>query len=182
MLFLNSHESFSDKHNLPASTDTSIWNEYDYVLQHIQRWGDLVGTDSSSAGEATINRAAQLMNGYVVCPYITKHRYSLRLRLVYVITRRCQAQLATIFLENLVGNENHPGHQKAAYGEAADIIKDIDELWEEVVPVADMSISAQFLRPIFTLYKDWESSKNSRMDIVITYVTSPFTYLSKISS
>ncbi|KAJ3564738.1 hypothetical protein NPX13_g7741 [Xylaria arbuscula] len=154
ILFLNSHESFSDKHNVPPSTDASVWNEYDYVLQHIQRWGDLVDIDSSNVGEATINRAAQLVNG-----------------LVYVITRRCQAQLATVFHENLTHSTSHSGHQKAAFGEAADIIRDIDELWEEVAPVADMSISAQFLRPIFTLYNDWESSKNSRTDIVTTYAS-----------
>ncbi|KAI0528031.1 hypothetical protein F5B22DRAFT_16465 [Xylaria bambusicola] len=154
ILLLNSHNPSSDKHNLPALTDTSFWNEYDYMLQNIQRWRDLVGTDSSKAGEATINRAAQLTNG-----------------LVYVITRRCETQLATVFYENLISSLRQPGEKKIEHDDAADIIKDIDELWEEVVPVADMSVSAQFLRPIFTLYNDWESSKNSRIDTMTTYAT-----------
>lgn len=63
-----------------------------------------------------------------------------------------------------------PGHQKAVHNEAVDIVREVDWLWEEVIPVAHMSASAQFLRPIVTLYKDWEYSKKFRMDIVTTYV------------
>ncbi|KAK5636649.1 hypothetical protein RRF57_012361 [Xylaria bambusicola] len=160
ILLLNSHQPSSDKHNLPPLTDTSFWNEYDYMLQNIQRWRDLVGTDSSKAGEATINRAVQLMNG-----------------LVYVITRRCETQLATVFYENLVDSMRQPGHKVTAHDEAVDIIKDIDELWEEVIPVADMSVSAQFLRPIFTLYNEWESSKKSRIDIMTSYAAGVMTFM-----
>ncbi|KAI0905931.1 hypothetical protein F4823DRAFT_609151 [Ustulina deusta] len=151
-LFLNCRESFFDKSHPPLSAETSLWNEYDYVLQHIERWRRLVNSHSSHEGEAIVDHARQLVSG-----------------LVYVITRHCQVQLATIFHENLASSMTKPGHQKAVHNEAVDIIREVDWLWEEVIPVAHMSVSAQFLRPIVTLYKDWEYSKKFRMDIVTTY-------------
>ncbi|KAI0415823.1 hypothetical protein F5X98DRAFT_345605 [Xylaria grammica] len=154
ILFLNNYETFLDKNYQPAPRETSPWSEYDHVLQHIARWRHLVDVDSHE-GEATINRAREHVS-----------------HLVYTITRRCQVQLAAVFHENISRNVARSDHQKAAvHDEAADIIKEIDWLWEEVVPVAHMSVSAQFLRPVLTRFKDWKDSKNLREAIVTTYVS-----------
>lgn len=62
-LFLNCRESFFDKSHPPLSAETSLWNEYDYVLQHIERWRRLVNSHSSHEGEAIVDHARQLVSG-----------------------------------------------------------------------------------------------------------------------
>lgn len=57
------------------------------------------------------------------------------------------------------------------HDEAADIIKEIEWLWEEVIPVAHMSVSAQFLRPVLAHFKNWEDSNKFREAVVTTYVS-----------
>ncbi|KAI1310857.1 hypothetical protein F5Y03DRAFT_344178 [Xylaria venustula] len=153
VLFLRSHE-FIDSSKPAPSTGTSLWNEYDYILQHTQRWRDFIDFSSSHEGEATIDNARQLVNA-----------------LVYTITRHCQMQLETVFQENIGSGMERRDRKRAVHDEAIDIVKEIDWLWEEVIPVAHMSVSAQFLRPITKLYKDWESSKQHRMAIVTTYAS-----------
>ncbi|KAI0429655.1 hypothetical protein F5Y09DRAFT_309700 [Xylaria sp. FL1042] len=152
-LFLSSNEFF-DSLPPPSSAETPLWHEYDYILQHVQRWRSLVDFHSSHESEATISHARQLVNA-----------------LVYTITRHCQVQLETVFFQNSSSRVKTSDYEDAALVEAADIVKEIDWLWEEVIPVAHMSVSAQFLRPIVKLYKDWESSKQLRMAIVTTYAS-----------
>ncbi|TGJ87697.1 hypothetical protein E0Z10_g1075 [Xylaria hypoxylon] len=139
ILFLNCFDTLFDKNYQSAPREASPWSEYDYVLQHIERWRHLVNVDSYE-GEATINRAQE------------------------------HVQLANVFQENIVRNVARSDHRKVVHDEAADIIKEIDWLWEEVVPVAHMSVSAQFLRPVLTRFKNWKDSKNLREAIVTTYV------------
>ncbi|KAI0542217.1 hypothetical protein GGR58DRAFT_300702 [Xylaria digitata] len=153
ILFLKGYETFFDKNYKSAPREGSPWSEYDYVLQHIERWTHLVNVDSHES-EATIDRAREHVN-----------------QLVYTITRRCQVQLATVFQESIVHSATRSDHQKVVHDEATDIIKEIDWLWEEVVPVAHMSVSAQFLRPVLTRFKNWKDSKNFRETIVMTYVS-----------
>ncbi|KAI0976140.1 hypothetical protein F4678DRAFT_416048 [Xylaria arbuscula] len=153
VLFLRSHE-FIDSSKPAPPAETSLWSEYDYILQHTQRWRDFIDFSSSHEGEATIDNARQLVNA-----------------LVYTITRHCRMQLETVFQENIGSKVERRDHNRAVHDEAADIVKEIDWLWEEVIPVAHMSVSAQFLRPITKLYKDWESSKQHRMAIVTTYAS-----------
>ncbi|KAI0816738.1 hypothetical protein GGR55DRAFT_628402 [Xylaria sp. FL0064] len=152
-LFLSSNELF-DLSSPPSSAQTSLWHEYDYILQHIQRWRSFVAFHSSDESEATIGHVRHLVNA-----------------LVYTITRHCQAQLETVFYDNCVSRIKKPANEDAMLAEAADIVKEIDWLWEEVIPVAHMSVSAQFLRPIVKLYNDWESSRQLRMAIVTTYAS-----------
>ncbi|KAI1426976.1 hypothetical protein F5Y12DRAFT_739379 [Xylaria sp. FL1777] len=159
ILFLSSQEFFNSSHPTP-SADTPLWSEYDYILQHIQRWRHLVNFHSSHQDEATVDHAQQLVNA-----------------LIYTITRHCQVQLAIVFHENLVSKTKRGARQKAVHDEAVDIAKEIDWLWEEVIPVAHMSASAQFLRPITKLYENWESSKNLRMAIVTTYASGALSFM-----
>lgn len=130
----------------------ALWDEHDSALQHIQRWRHLVTVDSDG-GEAIIEQARQHVN-----------------QLVYSITRRCQVQLATVFHRSLVDDAAEPD-QQVVQDEAADIIKEIDWLWEEVIPVAHMSVSAQFLRPVLTQFDNWKESKTFREAIVTTYAS-----------
>lgn len=83
-------------------------------------------------------------------------------------------QLATVFQESLAVNAGKSDHQKAAHEEAADIIKEIEWLWEEVIPVAHMSVSAQFLRPVLAHFKNWKDAKEYRVAVVTTYVSPLF--------
>ncbi|KAI1127786.1 hypothetical protein F5Y10DRAFT_242107 [Nemania abortiva] len=156
VLLLNCFDTFFDQGRELASrieSSKSFWDEYDYALQHIERWGGLVDVGSSES-EATINDARQHVS-----------------QLVYLITRQCRVQLATVFYESLADNAGVSGRQKAVHDEAADIIKEIDWLWEEVIPVAHMSVSAQFLRPVLNHFKSWNDSKNFREAIVTTYAS-----------
>ncbi|KAF2972549.1 hypothetical protein GQX73_g963 [Xylaria multiplex] len=141
ILFLKGYETFFDKNYRSASRESSPWSEYDYVLQHIERWRHLVNVDSHES-EAAIDRAREHVN-----------------------------QLS-LFTQSLVAARSD--HRKVVHDEAADIIKEIDWLWEEVVPVAHMSVSAQFLGPVLTRFKNWKDSKNLRETIVMTYVRSTF--------
>ncbi|KAI1154263.1 hypothetical protein F4825DRAFT_199094 [Nemania diffusa] len=136
-----------------ASSSKDVWDEYDYVLQHIERWRGLVTVDLPES-EATINHARRHVN-----------------QLVYLITHNCHVQLATVFHESLADNIGVTDHQKVVQDEAADIIKEIDWLWEEVIPVAHMSVSAQFLRPALQQFKKWEDSKYFREAVVSTYAS-----------
>lgn len=56
------------------------------------------------------------------------------------------------------------------HDEAADLVKEIDWLWEEVIPVAHMSVTAQYLRPVLKTFENWERSKLFRDAVVTTYV------------
>ncbi|GAP87786.1 putative vacuolar H+ Ca2+ [Rosellinia necatrix] len=156
-LFLNCYDRFLDDtyrpEPVPASPD-GLWAEYDHVLQQIERWKDLIDFEEKGgeATEAIINRARQHVS-----------------QLVYSITRHCQVQLATVFHESLVANTKRSSHHKAVHDEAADIIKEIDWLWEEVIPVAHMSVSAQYLNPVLQHFKEWEDTKRFREAIMTTY-------------
>ncbi|KAI0442192.1 hypothetical protein F4803DRAFT_551354 [Xylaria telfairii] len=153
---LNRHNSFSDNsHQLAqqAAPSKGLWDEYNYVLQQSERWRRLVNVDSHES-EAVIDRARQHVN-----------------QLVYSITRHCQTQLATIFHESLADSTTGSDHQKAANDEAADLIKEIDWLWEEVIPVAYMSVTAQYLRPVLKTFENWERSKLFRDAVVTTYTS-----------
>ncbi|KAJ8131668.1 hypothetical protein O1611_g1957 [Lasiodiplodia mahajangana] len=133
-------EFFGRGHELASGTaSTGLWDEYDYVLQHIERWGGLIN-DGSPESEATINQARQHVN-QLSCSPMPPY------------------------------NAAKSSRQKAVHDEAADIIKEIDWLWEEVIPVAHMSVSAQFLRPVLNHFKTWDDSKNFREAIVTTYAS-----------
>ncbi|KAI8949580.1 hypothetical protein F4801DRAFT_552595 [Xylaria longipes] len=154
ILFLNCYNTFSDNSHQTTqqmAPPDGLWDEYDYVLQHVERWRRLVNVDSHES-EVVIDRARQHVN-----------------QLVYSITRHCQAQLATIFHESLAHNAARSDHKKAVHDEAADIVKEIDWLWEEVIPVAHMSVSAQYLRPVLKTFENWERSKMFRDSVVTTY-------------
>ncbi|KAI0553011.1 hypothetical protein F4679DRAFT_533248 [Xylaria curta] len=155
ILLLNCYNALSDNSHHPAQQVTSsqgLWDEYDYVLQHTERWRRLVNVDSHES-EVIINRAREHVN-----------------QLVYSITRHCQAQLATIFYESIRDSAARSDHV-AVHDEAADIVKEIDWLWEEVIPVAHMSVSAQYLRPVLKTFENWERSKLYSDAIVITYAS-----------
>ncbi|KAI1195573.1 hypothetical protein F5X97DRAFT_307708, partial [Nemania serpens] len=154
VLFLNCFDTLVDERSALSpggAASKDIWDEYDYVLQHIDRWRRLVDVDSHE-GEDTIKHARQHVS-----------------QLVYLITHHCQVKLSAVFYESLPGNAGKSGHKKTAHDEAADIIKEIEWLWEEVIPVAHMSVSAQFLRPVLAHFKNWEDSKKSSVAIVTTY-------------
>ncbi|KAI0118741.1 hypothetical protein GGR51DRAFT_497472 [Nemania sp. FL0031] len=156
VLFLNCFNTFLGRGHESASgtvPPAGFWDEYDHALQHIERWGSLIDAGSPES-EATINEARQHVN-----------------QLVYLITHQCQVNLATIFHESLSDNTINLDRQKPVHDEAADIIKEIDWLWEEVIPVAHMSVSAQFLRPVLSHFKTWDDSKNFREAIVTTYAS-----------
>ncbi|KAI0455404.1 hypothetical protein F5B21DRAFT_472191 [Xylaria acuta] len=162
ILFLNCYNTFSDNsHQLAQQMAPlkGLWDEYDYVLQHIERWRRLVNVDSHES-EVVIDRARQHVN-----------------QLVYSITRQCQAQLATIFHESLADNAARSDCQKAVHGEVADIVKEIDWLWEEVIPVAHMSVSAQYLRPVLKTFENWERSKLFRDAVVTTYASGALKFM-----
>ncbi|KAI1742261.1 hypothetical protein F4680DRAFT_446327 [Xylaria scruposa] len=155
VLFLNCYNALSDNsHHLAQQVAPSqgLWDEYDYVLQHTERWRRLVNVDSHES-EVIINRARERVN-----------------QLVYSITRHCQAQLATIFYES-IGDSAARSDHVAVHDEAADIVKEIDWLWEEVIPVAHMSVSAQYLRPVLKTFENWERSKLHSDAIVTTYAS-----------
>ncbi|KAI0862685.1 hypothetical protein F4860DRAFT_471455 [Xylaria cubensis] len=155
ILFLNCYNALSDNsHHLAQQVAPSqgLWDEYDYVLQHTERWRRLVNVDSSES-KVIIDRAREHVN-----------------QLVYSITRHCQAQLATIFYESIRDSAAKSDHV-AVHDEAADIVKEIDWLWEEVIPVAHMSVSAQYLRPVLTTFENWERSKLYSDTIVTTYAS-----------
>lgn len=153
-----------------ASSSKDVWDEYDYVLQHIERWRGLVTVDLPES-EATINHARRHVNQLSCHSSASRSPLlTLRHRLVYLITHNCHVQLATVFHESLADNIGVTDHQKVVQDEAADIIKEIDWLWEEVIPVAHMSVSAQFLRPALQQFKKWEDSKYFREAVVSTYV------------
>ncbi|TRX94553.1 hypothetical protein FHL15_004708 [Xylaria flabelliformis] len=152
--FLNCYNVLSDNsHHLAQQVTPSqgLWDEYDYVLQHTERWRRLVNVDSHES-KVIIDRAREHVN-----------------QLVYSITRHCQAQLATIFYESIRDSAARSDHV-AVHDEAADIVKEIDWLWEEVIPVAHMSVSAQYLRPVLTTFENWERSKLNSDAIVTNYV------------
>ncbi|KAI1755472.1 hypothetical protein F4782DRAFT_488664 [Xylaria castorea] len=156
ILFLNCYNAFSDNsHHLAqqVAPPQGLWDEHDYVLQHIERWRRLVNVDSHES-EVIIDRAREHVN-----------------QLVYSITRHCQAQLATIFHESIRDNAARSVHQDGVQDEAADIVKEIDWLWEEVIPVAHMSVSAQYLRPVLNTFENWERSKLFRDAVVTTYAS-----------
>jgi hypothetical protein len=61
VLFLNCFDTFFDQTSELASGTASLkgfWDEYDYVLQHIERWKGLVSVDLPES-EVTINHARQ---------------------------------------------------------------------------------------------------------------------------
>ncbi|KAI0476837.1 hypothetical protein F4859DRAFT_514168 [Xylaria cf. heliscus] len=156
VLFLNCYNTFSENSHQPTqqrAPPENLWDEYDYVLQHIERWRRLVNVDSDES-EAVIDRAREHVN-----------------QLVYSITRHCQAQLAIIFHESFADHAARPGSQKGVQDEVADIIKEIDWLWEEVIPVAHMSVTAQYLRPVLNTFENWKRSKTFRDTIVTTYAS-----------
>lgn len=149
----------------------ALWDEHDSALEHIQRWRHLV-TVNSDGGEAIIEQARQHVNqlSHSLTTSL-EHTTNTDARLVYSITRRCQVQLATVFHKSLIDDAAELD-QQTVQDEAADIIKEIDWLWEEVIPVAHMSVSAQFLRPVLTQFDNWKESKTFREAIVTTYVRS----------
>ncbi|KAI0408582.1 hypothetical protein F4802DRAFT_617625 [Xylaria palmicola] len=156
VLLLNRHDTFlANGHRLAQemAPPETLWDEYDYMLRQVGRWKSLVSDDSHD-GEAIIERAHQHVS-----------------QLVYSITCHCQAQLAIVFHESLAATVAKADHLRAIHDEAADIVKEIDWLWEEVIPVAHMSVSAQFLRPVLKRFEDWKSSKQAREAIVTTYAS-----------
>ncbi|KAI1118034.1 hypothetical protein F5Y14DRAFT_400890 [Nemania sp. NC0429] len=142
-----------------VTSSKDFLDEYDNVIQHVERWRRLVDVDPHE-GEATIKHARHHVN-----------------QLVYLITHHCQVQLATVFHESLVDNAGKSNHQDAVHDEAADIIKEIEWLWEEVIPVAHMSVSAQFLRPVLAHFKNWEDSKKYRMAVVSNYTSGALRFM-----
>ncbi|KAI1433378.1 hypothetical protein GGR50DRAFT_688307 [Xylaria sp. CBS 124048] len=151
--FLNLHGTSFDRGHQSGSEPlgTGIWSEHDSALEHIQRWRRMVDI-KSPGGQQTLDGAQEHVN-----------------QLVMSITHQCQVQLATIFHENQAGDIGNSAHHKAVRDEAAGIIKEIDWLWEEVIPVAHMTVSAQFLKPVEKRFQNWETSKNFREATVTRY-------------
>ncbi|KAI1818981.1 hypothetical protein F4861DRAFT_528601 [Xylaria intraflava] len=154
-LFLNFHGiSFDRDHQFGSgASERGIWDEHDAVLEHVQRWRQLVNVNSPG-GQQITDGAQEHVN-----------------QLVMSITHQCQVQLAAVFYESQAENTAQSAYRKAVQDEAADIAKEIDWLWEEVIPVAHMSVSAQFLKPVLNRFQNWETSKKFREAVVTTYAS-----------
>ncbi|KAI2642849.1 hypothetical protein GGS21DRAFT_499921 [Xylaria nigripes] len=156
VLFLSFYNTYFDKYcrRFPGETlGMGIWDEHDYVLEHVQRWRRLVNVKSPRAQEI-IDGAREHVN-----------------QLVMSITHQCQVQLATVFHESQTCNTTRTDHHVAVRDEAIGIIKEIDWLWEEVIPVAHMTVSAQFLKPVIQRYRTWDASQKFREAIIVTYAS-----------
>ncbi|KAI8625298.1 hypothetical protein F5Y19DRAFT_450945 [Xylariaceae sp. FL1651] len=175
VLFLNCFDKFFDnKYDLAAARDTSTvtWDEYDRVLWHIQQWGH-IATLKFPQGEAVVDDARRLVS-----------------QLVYMITEHCKVQLSTVFHENLEALDNIKTHTpttntaKGSHTQALDderksILREIDWLWEEVIPVAHMCVSAQFLHQVLKQVKNWQQQELYRNSVVTTYAAGVLRFLNE---
>ncbi|KAI1175959.1 hypothetical protein F4777DRAFT_288646 [Nemania sp. FL0916] len=149
--FLDKHHTlFAESYPIHQKAP-EFWDEYDFVLRHILKWKRLVH-EFSPEGKAVVD-AARLQVSHIV----------------WFMTRNCHVQLETVFYEASKGNAERSEHERAVYGEAAAIVKEIEWLWEEVIPVAHMSVSAQFLKPTLKSFAEWDRSRRHRRAIVATY-------------
>jgi hypothetical protein len=177
-LFLNCYDTFfEEKLTLRPTRQTydekKPWAHYDYILTHLEGWRRLIRFNHntpSPSGEQVIDRARRLVSelSRSLMPF---HVLLLTwIRMVYAVTQQCQAQLATVFYEHSLGRVPASDHHQVVHDEAVAIAKEIDWLWEEVIPVAHMCVSAQFLAPVLRRRQDWEETKMFREAVITTYV------------
>ncbi|KAI1813913.1 hypothetical protein GGS20DRAFT_446022 [Poronia punctata] len=165
-LLLRTHADYFERNIQLPSADgkqDELWRDYDYMLSHVDRWAELVLGSSKQVDAGLIDNARELVD-----------------RFVSAITTHCHTQLATVHYENTVTNTApRSGHHDAVRDEAAAISKEIDWLLEEVVPVAHMCVSAQFLGPIVNKYKNWRDTKELREAAVTSYISGVMRFLNE---
>ncbi|KAI0166528.1 hypothetical protein GGR57DRAFT_496792 [Xylariaceae sp. FL1272] len=175
----------SDKARLEtSSTDLDLWLGCDTILQNLQKWGKLITLEEPEASKSVedvqsfVNELSPLTLRRVLkqCKQLTKNR------LVFTITQHCQIQLSTRFQESLEKHYHKPAidvsqRSRALQQEKESISNEIDWLWEEIIPVANMCVVGQFQKPVLNRYKTSARQRNSQNTTVTKYVLGVLQYL-----
>ncbi|KAI0393929.1 hypothetical protein F5Y17DRAFT_283571 [Xylariaceae sp. FL0594] len=151
------NEYFKQTFNLdiPPPGTVEGWPVYDRLLKHVDEWTRVVFQRPAVINSTVIKSAHDLVE-----------------HVVHLLTDHCKTQLATVYHETAAVRTGPPSdHRNAIRQEAEALATEIDWLMEELVPVAQMCVSSQFLRPLVGATRAFEQVRAHREATITTYTS-----------
>ncbi|KAI1331095.1 hypothetical protein F5Y16DRAFT_292233 [Xylariaceae sp. FL0255] len=170
VLAMASFPEFSKQKHAASSTESTepdLWLQCNKIVNHVHEWGKLMNTEIPNCN-SYIDDAQTFVND-----------------MIFTTTRLCQAHLSTLFHQELSSASLQSGfplsgsQSQALEEERESVLKEIDWLWEEVIPVSHMCVVAEYLKPILERQKGWAQKDNSRNAVVATYASEVLEYMNQ---
>ncbi|KAI1267209.1 hypothetical protein F5Y18DRAFT_332133 [Xylariaceae sp. FL1019] len=167
-----------------SSTDLDLWLGCDDNLQSLQKWGKLIIPEDSEASKSVqdVQNYVNELSPLSLPRTLQAFKQLIKIRLVFTITQHCHTQLSTRFQESLEKHYNEPAgdasqRSRALQQEKESISNEIDWLWEEIIPVANMCVVGQYQKPVLIRHEASARQRNSQNATVTKYVLGVLQYL-----